>query len=95
MLLPNKILPKYVPLCLVVVTTYLFALHGLKKAIFSPKAAHKEIQYRCFTHFDKDVFLLDLIHSQPSQVYQYTDPDEALEFRYKTVSSVYQSMLLL
>ena len=56
MLLPNKILPKYVPLCLVVVTTYLFALYGLKKAIFFPKAALKEIQYRCFTHFDKDVF---------------------------------------
>jgi len=89
MLLPNKILPKYVPLCLGVVNTYLFALHGLKKAKRIPKAAHKEIQYRCFTHFDKDGFLLDLIHSQPSQVYQYTDPGEALEFWYKTFSSVY------
>ena len=47
------------------------------------------MRYRCFTHFDKDAFLLDLVHSQLSQVYQYTDPDEALEFWYKTFSSVY------
>ena len=37
----------------------------------------------------KVLFLLDLVHSQLSQVYQYTDPDEALEFWYKTFSSVY------
>ena len=60
-----------------------------KKGVKIPKAAHKEIQYRCFTHFDKDAFLLDLVHSQLSQVYQYIDPDEALEFWYKTFSSVY------
>ena len=60
-----------------------------KKGVKIPKAAHKEIRYRCFTHFDKDAFLLDLVHSQLSQVYQYTDPDEALEFWYKTFSSVY------
>ena len=53
-----------------------------KKGVKIPKAAHKEIQYRCFTHFDKDAFLLDLVH------YQYTDPVEALEFWYKTFSSV-------
>ena len=39
--------------------------------------------------FDKDAFLLDLVHSQLSQVYQYTDSAEALEFWYKTFSSVY------
>ena len=33
--------------------------------------------------------MIDLVHSQLSQVYQYTDPDEALEFWYKTFSSVY------
>ena len=27
----TKVLPKYVSLCVVVVTTYLFALHGLKR----------------------------------------------------------------
>ena len=62
---------------------------GFKQGVKIPKAAHKEIRYRCFTHFDKDAFLLDLVHSQLSQVYQYTDPDEALEFWYKTFSSVY------
>ena len=46
-------------------------------------------QYRCFTNFDKDAFLLDLVHSQLSQVYQYTDLNEASEFWYKTFSSVY------
>ena len=63
-----------------------------KKGKKIPKAAHKEIRYRCFTHFDKDAFLLDLVHSQPSQVYQYSDPDEALEFWYKTFSSVYNKL---
>ena len=62
-----------------------------KKGVKIPKTAHKEIQYRCFTHFDKDAFLLDLVHSQLSQVYQYTDPDEALEFWYKTFSSIYNN----
>ena len=90
MLLPNKILPKYVPLCVVLVTTFLFALYGFKKrSVKVPKATHKEIHYRCFTHFDKDAFLLELVHSQLSQVFQYTDPDKALEIWYKTFSSVY------
>ena len=60
-----------------------------KKVVRVPKAAHKEIQYRCFAHVDKGAFLLDLVRSQLSQVYQYTDPDEALELWYKTFSSVY------
>ena len=34
-------------------------------------------------------FFLVLVHSQLSQVYRYTDPDEALEIWYKTFSSVY------
>ena len=33
--------------------------------------------------------MLHLVHSQLSQVYQYTDTDETLEFGYKTFSSVY------
>ena len=49
----------------------------------------QELHRGLITHFDKDAFLLDLVHSQLSQVYQYTDPDEALEFWYKTFSSVY------
>ena len=32
---------------------------------------------------------ISYVHSQLSQVYQYTDPDETLEFWYKTFSSVY------
>ena len=60
-----------------------------KKGVEIPKAAHKEIQHRCFTHFNKDAFLLDLVPSQLSEVNQYTDPDEALELWYKTFSSVY------
>ena len=42
-----------------------------------PKAAHKEIQL---------LLLLALVHSKLSQVYQYTDPDEAFEFWYKAFS---------
>ena len=38
--------------------------------------------------------MLDLVHSQLSQVYQYTDPEEALEFWYKTFSSVYNKHAL-
>ena len=60
-----------------------------KKNVKVRNAAHKEIQYRCFSHFHKDAFFLDLVRSQLSQVYQYTDPDEALEIWYKTFSSVY------
>ena len=33
------------------------------------KAAHKEIQYRCFTRFGKDAILFDLVHSQLPLVY--------------------------
>ena len=60
-----------------------------KKGVEIPKAAHKEIQHRCFTHFHKDAFLLDLVPSQLSEVNQYTDPDESLELWYITFSSVY------
>ena len=44
------------------------------------------------TDFLQRCFLLDLSTLTSIQVYK---PDEALEFRYKTFSSVYQSMLLL
>ena len=61
----------------------------LKKGVKVPKAGQKEIHYRCFTHFNKDTFLLELVQSQLSSVYQYTDPDEALEFWHKTFSAIY------
>ena len=33
--------------------------------------------------------MLELVQSQLSSVYQYTDPDEALEFWHKTFSAIY------
>ena len=60
-----------------------------KKHVKIPKAGHTEIYYRCFSRFDKDVFLNDLIKSGLEHVYQIRDPDAALEYWINTFSAVY------
>ena len=50
-----------------------------KKGVKVPRNSHKTINYRCFSNFNADIFLLDLMNSSLSDVYQYTDPNEAFE----------------
>eukprot|EP00745_Piridium_sociabile_P033008 TRINITY_DN5647_c0_g1_i9.p1 TRINITY_DN5647_c0_g1~~TRINITY_DN5647_c0_g1_i9.p1 ORF type:complete len:921 (+),score=13.12 TRINITY_DN5647_c0_g1_i9:226-2988(+) len=64
-------------------------LTWLKKGTKIPKPCHKVITYRSFTHFDKDLFLFDLAQSSLSNIYQFTDPDEAFEFWHRTFTEVY------
>ena len=60
-----------------------------KKGIKIPKAGHKEIIYRCFSNFNKELFLFDLLNSNLNYVYQITDPDNALNFWIDTFLYVY------
>ena len=60
-----------------------------RKGVKIPKAGHKTITYRCFSKFDKDLFLFDLLNSPLSSVYQFTDPDKTLEVWYSIFVSVY------
>ena len=60
-----------------------------KKGVKIPKAGHKTINYRCFSKFDKDLFLLDLMNSPLSSVYQYVDPDAALQVWHSIFINVY------
>ena len=60
-----------------------------KKDVKLPKMGHKTITYRCFSHFDKDLFLLDLVNSPLSSVYQITDPDEALKVWHSIFMSIF------
>ena len=61
----------------------------LRKGVKIPRLVHKVIRYRCFKNFDEDKFLLELLNSPLSQVYQYTDPDRALEFWLQIFTFVY------
>ena len=61
----------------------------LKKGTRIPKSGHKVIQYRCYRNFDENSFLLELSHSSLSLVYQYTDPDEALEYWLQSFTRIY------
>ena len=60
-----------------------------KKGINIPKNSHKVIRYRCFSGFNKDAFLMDLLNSSMSLVYQFTNPDEAFEIWYHNFLNVY------
>ena len=64
-------------------------LTWLRKGVKIPKPGHKLITYRSFTNFDEKAFLLDLALSPLSNVYQFTDPDSALEFWHKTFLGVF------
>ena len=60
-----------------------------KKGITIPKTAHKKITYRSFAKFDEDTFLADLLTSPLNNVYNYTNPEEALDFWIQSFKSVY------
>ena len=60
-----------------------------KKGIKIPKTAHKEISYRCFKNFDEKKFLSDLANSNLSLVYQYTNPDDAIDHWISVFSYIY------
>ena len=60
-----------------------------RKGVKLPKAGHKTVTYRCFSKFDKDLFLLDLMNSSLSLVYQFTDPEVALEVWHKIFIDIY------
>ena len=60
-----------------------------KKGVKIPKTGHKEISYRSFAKFDEDSFLLDLLNSPLNNVYNYTNPEEALDFWITNFLSVY------
>lgn len=60
-----------------------------KRGIKVPQNYHKIINYRSFSCFDKDLFLFDLMNSCLPSVYQFTNPDEALEVWYHNFLNVY------
>jgi exonuclease III len=60
-----------------------------KKGAKIPKTGHKTITYRCFSKFDKNVFLSDVINSQLTSVYNITDPDQAIEYWLNTFTEIY------
>ena len=66
-----------------------------KKGVKIPKAAHKEIRYRCFTHFDKDAFLLDLVTLSSHKYTSIQTPMKLLSFGIKHLVLFIISMLLL
>ena len=60
-----------------------------KKGVKIPKTGHKEIYYRCFTHFNEDAFVNDLYNSSLDNVYQIRNADEAVDYWIGTFNSVY------
>ena len=60
-----------------------------KKGTKIPKTNHKKRTYRSFAKFDEEKFLNDLLCSPLNNVYNFTDPDEAVEFWINNFKSVY------
>ena len=60
-----------------------------KKGVKIPKGGHKYVTYRSFTTFDENNFLTDLRNSSLGNVYNFTDPDKALEYWLNTFTEVY------
>ena len=60
-----------------------------KKGVKIPRNSHRFIKYRNFSHFVPENFLFDLSNSHLSSVYQFTNPDEALEVFYHNFLNVY------
>ena len=61
----------------------------LRQGAKIPKPGHKLVTYRSFAKFNEDAFLLDLAHSSISNVYQFSDPEQAIEFWHKTFLDIY------
>ena len=60
-----------------------------KKGVKIPKLNHKTVILRNFSKFDSDKFLSDLLNSRFNDVYQYTNPDQALDLWYNIFYKVY------
>ena len=60
-----------------------------KKGVKIPKLNHKTIILRNFSKFDNDKFISDLLNSRLDNVYQYTNPDQALDVWYNIFYEVY------
>ena len=60
-----------------------------KRGIKIPHCRHKTISYRCYKYFDERNFLYDLCMANFNHVYQFTDPDQALDEWYKIFLSVF------
>lgn len=76
---PSSACSDHFPICLT----------WMKKNVKIPKTGHKEIHYRSFTKFDKDLFISDLLNSNLDYVYQIRDADEAVDHWTKTFISIY------
>ena len=63
--------------------------HMVEKGSENAQVGHKTvITYRCFKKFDDDSFLLDLSNSTISEVYNFSEPDAALQHWHETFVSV-------
>ena len=60
-----------------------------KRGTKVPKTGHKYCTYRSYSKFNKEQFLFDLSHSNLYNVYNFTDPDKALEYWLHAFNSVY------
>ena len=60
-----------------------------RKGAKIPTAGHKVTTYRSFANFDENHFILDLIASPLSMVYNLSDPNDAMKFWIKTFNSIY------
>ena len=68
---------------------YPVCITWMKKGSKIPKSYHKTVTYRSFANFDENRFLFDLANSPLSNVYNFTDPEEALTFWCNTFLNVY------
>ena len=60
-----------------------------KKGTKIPKTGHKHCTYRTFSKFNKEQFLFDLSRSNLYNVYNFIDPEKALEYWLHAFNSVY------
>ena len=60
-----------------------------RKGVKIPKIGYKVIRYCCFTSFNEQLFLPDLLSSPLSTVYNKTDPEDALNFWIDSFVSIY------
>lgn len=68
---------------------YPVCLTWSRKGIKIPKAGHKTITYRSFSKFNEDNFLSDLASSPLSNVYNFNDPEKAIECWHTNFLNVY------
>lgn len=60
-----------------------------KKGVKIPKPGHKTISYRSYSKFNEKNFLQDLIESTLQNVYNFSNPEDALNSWYNTFMFIY------